>query len=353
MSAGYREWFERESDPFGPIKLRAHWLYRDPRPPLAEASDLAALQQRLDALGLERVVLGYHDANLTTAFPNHYPVRAMVDAANEWMATERLGRDPRLFGLIMLSTSLPDEAAAQVRRCAVNERFVGVSMGANALNRPFGDPLYHSIYRAAAEAGLPIVIQVGSDGASSGNSPPVAGGLPSTYAEVNALGAQAHMTHAASLITQGVFDLFPRLQVLLVGGGALWVPAYLWRLDYWYKMYASEMPWLSALPSTYFRRHFRVSTFQLENVADPARLARALGSFPGIESILVYAGGFPSPDAEEPCDVARRLPENWHAAVFGETAESFFRWPGRIVESTAGLAGDAMLEMPATGGPDR
>jgi hypothetical protein len=150
-----------------------------------------------------------------------------------------------------------------------------------------------------------------------------------------------------------VFDLFPDLEVLLVGGGVLWVPAYLWRLDYWYKMYASEMPWLKALPSTYFRRHFRVSTFQLETVADRERMARALRAQPGIESMLVYASGFPSPDAEEPSAVARRLPEEWHPAVFGENVRSFFRWPGGGAEASAGLAGQALLDMPATPGRDR
>jgi uncharacterized protein len=348
MNAGYREWFERASDPFGPIKLRAAWLYRDPRPRRRSAADFDALRERLNALGFRRVVLGYQDANLVTAFPNHYPVRTMVNAANEWMATERLAQDPRLFGLIMVSTALPDEAAAQIRNWGRNERFVGVSMGTNALNRPFGDPLYHPIYRAAVEEGLPIIIQVGSDGASSGNSPPVAGGLPSTFAEVNALGAQSHMTHAASLITQGVFDLFPDLKVLLVGGGTLWVASYLWRLDYSYKMYASEMPWMRSLPSGYFREHFRISTFQLEKVADRERMARALRALPGIESMLVYTSGFPSPDAEEPEDVAARLPQEWLAKVLAENAESFFRWPGSKVESTAGLKSEALLEMPAT-----
>jgi hypothetical protein len=346
MTAGYREWFERESDPFGPIKLRAAWLYRDPRAPLADASNFDALKGRIDAVGFERAVLGYHDANLVTAFPNHYPVRAMVNAANQWMASERLDSDPRLFGLIMLSTSLPDEAAAQVARWGENKRFVGVSMGANALNRPFGDPVYHPIYRAAAESGLPIVIQVGSDGASSGNSPPVAGGLPATFAEVNALGAQSHMTHAASLITQGVFDLFPDLEVLLVGGGTLWVPSFLWRLDYWYKMYASEMPWMKALPSEYFRKHCRVSTFQLEKVADPDRIAHALQSFPGIESMLLYTSGFPNPDAAEPDAIATQLPEDWHPKVFTENADAFFRWPGSSPDSTAGLTSEALFEMP-------
>jgi predicted TIM-barrel fold metal-dependent hydrolase len=348
MSAGYREWFERESDPFGPIELRSQWRYDDPRPPRAAASDFDALRARLDATGIGQAVLAYHDANLITGFPNHYPVRVMVNAANQWLAEQRLAADPRLFGLVMLSTTLPDEAAEQVRRFGANERFVGVSMGANALGRPFGDPLYHPIYRAAAELGLPIVVQVGSDSVATGNSPPVAGGLPCTFAEVHALGAQSNMTHAASLITQGVFDLFPDLRVLLVGGGATWVPAYVWRLNFWFKMYSTEMPWMKALPDDYFRKHFYISTFQLEKVRDNARLARALGSFPGMESMLVYGSGFPSPDAEDAEEIAERLPEEWHAGVFAANAANLFRWPGgKRAGADAGLGGTSLLEMSA------
>jgi predicted TIM-barrel fold metal-dependent hydrolase len=346
MTRGYREWFERPGDPFGALAMRTHWRYRDPREPRGDAKDFAALRAWLDDIATERVVLGYQDANLITASPNHYPVRALVRAANDWLAAERLAADPRLFGLIMISTSLPDEAAAEVRRVAENDRFVGISMGINALGRPFGDPLYHPIYRAASEAGLPIVIQVGSDATASTNSTPVGGGFPTTFAEVHAMAAESHMTHMASLITQGVFDLFPDLRVLLVGGGVTWVPGSAWRLDYWYKMYSREMPWLKALPSEYFCKYFRVATHELEKVPDPARFARALGSLPDMESMLVYASGFPSPDHESPSEIGARLPEAWHPKVFSKNAEALFRWPGSTRSGAAtGLASDALLEM--------
>lgn len=346
MTPGYREWFERPGDPFGPIPLRTQWRYRDPRTPSASASDFDALRAWLDDHAVDRVVLGYDDANLVTASPNHYPVRAMVSAANDWLATERLAADPRLYGLIMVQTALPAEAAEEVRRRAANERFVGVSLGLNALGRPFGDPLYHPIYEAAAEAGLPIVIQVGSDATTSTNSSPIGGGFPNTFAEVHALGAQSHWSHMASLITQGVFDLYPDLHVLLVGGGITWAAGSAWRLDYWYKMYAREMPWLRTLPSDYFTKHFSLATYAMERVPDTSRFARALASLPGVESRLVYASGFPSPDVATPAEIAERLPEEWHEKVFSGNAEALFRWPGsKRSRSQGNVTSGELLEM--------
>lgn len=338
MSPGHRQWIERPQDAAGPLPLRANWLYRHPgqakqAPPAhiggRPGATLEALQEQLLGKGdRARVVLGYDDALLTTAEPMHYGGRAFVRAANEWTVDQWLERDPRLFGLILIPTALPDEAAAEIRHFGRHERMVGVALGMNALMVPFGNPAYHPIYRAAEEMDLPVVLQVGSD-ASVLHSSPLGGGPPASFGEYHALGAHSHMTHVASMIMESVFDLFPRLRVLLVGGGLTWLPAYLWRLDYWFKMEQAEVPWVRRLPSEYFAEHFRVTTYSLETFEKPERLAQALTAMPELGSLLLYASGYPNSDAEEPESVAARLPDDWHAGVFGGNADSFFRWPDR------------------------
>ena len=109
----------------------------------------------------ERVVLSYDDGLMSTTFPAHYVARTVVQAANDWTAEEWLAGDERLYGLIMISTMLPADAAAEIRRSGVNERMVGIAMGGNGLSRPFGHPVYHPIYEAAVELGLPLVLQMG------------------------------------------------------------------------------------------------------------------------------------------------------------------------------------------------
>ena len=309
-------------------KLRASTLYANP----LGNKDLAAypehgppgsdpellIEQLLGAGTRERVVLGYDDAILTTAVPP-YIARTVVQAANEWTAEKWLTRDERLYGLIMIANELPEDAAVEIKRAGANDRMVGIAMGANGMGKPFGHPVYHPIYRAASELGLPIVIQVGSDTAASLTTWPIAGGLAATYGEYRALGAHALMSHVASLIVEAVFELFPDLKVLLIGGGVSWVPGYVWRLNYWYKLNQHEAPWLKRLPSDYFRDHIHLSTYSLETTRPVTALTRALQTVPWFDSNLIYTSGYPNVDWEEPEAIADRLPESWHENMFRTT----------------------------------
>ncbi len=257
-------------------------------------------------------------------------------AVNDWTVDHWLSRDERLYAMLMVVTALPSEAAAEIRRAGRNERFVAIAMGANALSCPFGESVYYPIYEAASELGLPLVLQVGSELAASSATPPMAGGLASTYTEYRILAAQSLMVHVANMIIQGVFDQFPTLKLLLVGGGASWVPAYLWRLNYWFKVERREAPWLKALPSEYFARHVRLTTYTLESPLRAEMLTAALQTLPWIDKSLLYASGYPNDDSEDATAIRQRLPVSWGSRVFSQNARDFFRWP----EGTFGEASD-------------
>ena len=340
LSEGWREVFLEPNRKGGPARVRANPMYVDPmgskRPsafpdegPAGSDPDLL-IAQLLDEGGRDRVVLGYDDALLSTAFTNLHAARAVIRAANDWTAEEWLARDSRLYGLLMVQAAVPEEAAAEIRRVGGHERMVGVALGANALSTPFGHPVYHPIYEAACEMNLPLVLQVGSDSATTSSSPPVAGGLPSTYGEYHALAMHPLMSHVATMIIQGVFERFPQLRVMLVGGGASWLPGYLWRLNYWHKAAHQSAPWLTRLPSDYFRDHFWVTTYQLERSPSPERLAAVLGTLPWIGSRLVYASGYPNRDAAEPDEVAARLQDDWRPGVFAANSAACLRWPVEV-----------------------
>jgi uncharacterized protein len=346
LAPGWREVLLRPHDRTGPVNMLTPVLYTNPLggklpasyPETGRAGSSFELLEKLLLSDGERsqVVLGYDDGVAASAFPNYYLARSVVQAANDWTREEWLARDDRLFGLVLIANSLPEDAAAEIRRAGADERFVGVAMGGNGLSRPFGHPVYHPIYRAAAELGLPIVIQAGSD-TMADQGTPVAGGLPATFAAYRALSMESHMSHVASLIVQGVFDLLPDLKVLIVGGGAAWIPGYLWRLDNQYKQIDQEAPWLKALPSEYFSRHVRVATHSLEAPAGGA-LAKLLGALPGAEHLLVYTSCFPDSDGERPEAVAGRLPAAWGDRVLRRNALELFRWPSRVASEDQEVA---------------
>lgn len=318
--------------------MRSQWLYRHPAggklpssypaegPP---GSDLGLLRANLLAGGgRDRVVLGYQEGLLTTGVGHYHLARAVTRAANRWTIEEWLEEDERLFGLLLVCTAVPADAAADIRELATHGRIVGVALGANALGRAFGHGAYEPIYEAAAELDLPIVVQAGADGVAAVGGMPTAGGLPATYGEYAALGQQTMMGHVGSMIMQGIFDRFPNLRVLLVGGGASWVAAYLWRLDYWFKTNSNEVPWLDRLPSEVFVEHVRLGTHALERPADSDALRTALAAVGGIERLMLYTSCYPEFDSEEPDGVGARLPSEWHSQIFQQNALEFFRWPG-------------------------
>jgi len=349
MEPAWAELVTRKGDKGGPLRLATNWLYRNPQygnkaaaaypPHGVPGSDRDMIAQRPG----DRLVLGYDEGILATGFSYHYFTRAAIRAANDWTIDQWLDYDPRFYSLVLVATGMPEEAAAEIERVGKHPRMVGIALGANGLGLPFGHPAYHPIYEAASKLSLPIVLQVGSDAMTDMITPPVAGGLPSTFAEYKALGGQAMMTHAVSLITEGVFDRHPGLRVLLLGSGAAWLPGYLWRMDYWWKTNKLEAPWMTMPASEYFLRHMRITTYGLEWPREPERLIRALSTVPGIDDILIYASGYPNADFEDPDGIAAKLPEAWREKVMHQNAEAFFRWPaeaaGAATVSQQAIAG--------------
>jgi predicted TIM-barrel fold metal-dependent hydrolase len=327
--------------------LRGPTALVEPQSGLAvPGSDYEAFER--DVLGqdaIERVVLGYDYGLQGTSFVQRYLARDIARAANDWTIAEWLPRDERLHAMMLVTTAIPEAAAAEIRRVGVNDRIVAVALGCNGLARPFGEPAYHPIYDAAAELDLPIVIQVGSDISGDFPLPAVSGGNPSTYAEYRVHAGHAITNHFASLIVEGVFTRFPNLKVLLVGGGAVAFPALIWALDYWYKMTGDAFPWVERLPSEYFLDHVRVSTLSLEKPPKPERLAQTLNALDGFDRVLLYTSGYPDDEWETPQEIAARLPEEWHERVFRRNADEFFRWPERVSSSN-----EALLARESVGG---
>lgn len=342
LSDGWREVVERPGDMGGMLRPNSSWVHAEPslEPDRPRSSwtfrDVDTLRSAvLESGDRDRVILGYHENLLTTASPYHYLASELVTATNDWTAHEWLEKDSRLNGMVLVYAGLPDHAADEIRRVGKNPQMVAVALGVNGLSNLFGHPIYHPIYAAAAEQSLPVVIQVESDAAADLGSHPIAGGLPTTFGEYRAMSVQPVMTHVASMITEGVFEKFPTLKLLIVGGGLTWVGSFVWRLGYWFKSLEREAPWLTRLPSAYFFDHVRLSTYSMETVPTPAQLAQALSSVPELQRMVVYASGAPSMEAAGVEETLARLPKSWHADVLHRTADDLFRWSNDDLEQTA------------------
>ena len=145
---------------------------------------------------------------------------ALCRAINNWITTEWLDRDPRLRASIVVPAHSPDLAVAEIERRADDRRFVQVLMLAMT-ELPLGRRQHWPIYQAAERLDLPIGIHAGS----SFRHPPSALGWSSYYLEDYVSQAPGFSGVLNSLVTEGVFNKFPRLKVVLIESGVTWLPA--------------------------------------------------------------------------------------------------------------------------------
>jgi hypothetical protein len=255
-------------------------------------------------------LLSHADGMLTPSAANPRLAAEVARAANDWTSERWLAADPRFRGLILVPNQTPELAAREIARVAAREPgMIGVLLAANGLSKPFGHPVYWPILEAAAEHGLTVVVHAGGDAVAESPAHTTAGGVPSTYAEYHAFAVQPIMTHLVSLIGQGTFEQLPELRVLISGVGAAWLPALFWRFDSEYRA---------------LRDHVRITTYPLERAADPAKVARLLAAFAGMEDLLLFASGYPSWDTDWPEEILDRIPAGWVDGVLRQNAARLF-----------------------------
>jgi uncharacterized protein len=293
---------------------------------LVPASYEQLREKVLDCGGVERAVLYPRHGMMLASAPNPHLAREVTKAVNTWTVDRWLDRDERLRALILVPSQTTEEAVAEIERLAGDPRMAGVLLAGNPMSKPFGHPVYHPIFRAAAEHDLPVVFHTGGDAAPEALTAHAGGGTPSTYAEFAVLSPQAFMTHLISMIVQGVFVKFPDLRVLVTGTGAAWLPAIFWRFDIEHQAHRRETPWVTERPSDTLRRQIRLTTYPLDVAPEPERVRRLLRSFPGMEDILVFGSGFPAWNTDMPDTIRDRIPDEWHEKVFSVNAERLFRW---------------------------
>jgi predicted TIM-barrel fold metal-dependent hydrolase len=283
-------------------------------------------EQWLDPYPVELALFTF-DIGTSSGLPNPYLSTALCQAANDWAIDQWLSRgDPRLGGAILVPTQLPNDGADEIRRLGEDERFVAALLVHNGLGEPFGHPVYHPIYAAAAECGLPIVIHLGGDSWTH-TTHMSAGGMPTSRFEYHTVANHGAMLHLASFITHGVFERFPSLRLLVVETGVAWVPWLFWGLDGQYASLRRESQFVRRLPSEYLRDHVKISTQPLEDPPRHAQLIQLLEAFGGMEDILAFSSDYPHWDADDPRYISRVIPPAWARKVFYENAASVLRLP--------------------------
>jgi predicted TIM-barrel fold metal-dependent hydrolase len=283
-------------------------------------SDLQFVKdQLLDRHNFWRCVLTY-DIGCHGNTQNPYFGTAAARAANDWNADTWLTWDDRLYGVASIALGLPDEAAKEVRRAGENPRVVATLLAGSPLGRPYGDPVYHPVWEASAEMGLPLDIHPGAS-----NLEREAGGKATSNLGqiVNIWNVTMH--HVTSLIVHGVFEKYPTTKVLIKEHGTAWLPYLMWRLDQNYETLKLESKWVKKWPSEYIREHVKLGTQPLEEMSDPDDLKKLYRSVE-MDDLLCFATDYAHTSFDDPDNIARRLPDGWARKVMCDNACDHYGW---------------------------
>lgn len=278
----------------------------------------------LDAEGLDAVIL-YTTVGLLWEAELHDPElsQAYTKAYNRWIC-EFCSDSPRLIPTAHLSLSDPLAAARELER-AVAEGARGCYVAPFTHDgKPLGHPDNHVVFAAAQDLGVPFAIHPTFEpqwtkGTRMGDWENVK--QLRLLASVTASDGVRHQF--TTLFDYGVFDLFPKLKVLVLESGGGWIGYWLDRIDavYGHTFIGQRVP-LEHKPSDYFRERCWIS-------CDPdERTIPALAQRYGVDRFL-WASDFPHADhtpeyVDDLNEMVDMFPEHDRRAFAGDNARALF-----------------------------
>ncbi|HJT92730.1 MAG TPA: amidohydrolase family protein [Mycobacterium sp.] len=216
--------------------------------------------QQMDAAGIDFQIMSLFDPGVQ----DETDVARAVDLArraNDDLAESVRAKPDRLGGFATLATQDPDAAAAELRRAVSELGLVGGLINGHCQGRYLDDAAYSALFECAQELDAPIYLHPTTPHPAVMDAwfaPYVGDGL-----HLASWGFAAETgTHALRLIYSGLFDRFPRLQMILGHLGEM-LPFAAYRVDRYYGLGGDSSAHgrrLERLPSEYLRTNFHVTT---------------------------------------------------------------------------------------------
>ena len=273
---------------------------------------------------LEPAAPRYAVLNCLTAFETHrsaYFAAAVASAVNDWLREEFLSRDERLRASLVVSGLSTEDAVAEIERVGDDPGFVQVLLPARG-DPPWGNKTAHALFAAACERSL----QVGLHAWGRPGNAPTPSGFTTSYLEDYVGNQQVAQAQLLSFVTEGVFNRFPGLKVLLIECGFAWLPPLLWRLDKDWRGVWREVPWVDRPPSEYVREHFRATTAPAHLPKDePGAVTQLLEMLGDAGSLLTYSSDYPHEHGDGLATLLDQLGEDDRAAVLAGNAAALYQ----------------------------
>ncbi len=279
------------------------------------------IRDHLDHSAFDIGILTGQSVYAASALADYHYAASLCRAFNDWTIEHWLTRDRRFRFCMAIGTQDPLAAAREIDRIGDHPQVCGVLMPAGA-PRPFGQRFYHPIYEACCRHRLTPAIHFLSEGGGINPSPTPAG-FPSSYAESRASRFTVYLAHLASLIYEGIFEIFPQMKFAMLECGLAWVPCTLWRMDSDWKGLRQQVPWVKRLPSEYVIDHVRFNSQPIDEPPNRRDIEQLVAWMHG-ERTLMFGSDFPHWDYDDPTHTLTELPEPLRQRVMaGNAIETF------------------------------
>ena len=255
---------------------------------------------------------------------------AMCRVYNDWITAFCKSYPERLIPVAHIPIHNVTTAIEEVKRSA--------KLGARAFylrcdivnGRTLASPDFDPLYAVVQDLDLPVALHT----VIRSNAP------MQTWIKALAPGKEKHFVHndtvifagcylmlelqaaMTAMLTNGVFERFPRLRCALIEAGGGWIAYWLERLDDRYKI-ASQLRPMGEKPSFYFKRNCLLC-FESQEATVP-EMVRHVG-----EDSFCIGSDFPHFQSEEFGIIRSRmdsLPAAGRDKILGENARRFFRIP--------------------------
>lgn len=237
----------------------------------------------LDKNGIELTVL-YPTQGLThAAIRDRDWAVTIARAYNDWLHDRFMRVSHRLIGVALLPIQDIGEAVAELRRCVTELGMVGAVLPSATLGgKLFSGPDFYPLWEEAQRLDVPISPHGGLSfpdlGIDGTNNFMVAHCLEHPFAQFRQI---------VAMISEGVFERYPKLRIGILECGVGWVPYLMDRMDEEYERKGKYSPQCKKKPSEYMKSGNIYFAAEVEETTLPLA-AQVLP-----EETLLWASDFP------------------------------------------------------------
>jgi len=214
--------------------------------------------RHMDETGIDRAFLALTSPG-AQPLPDVAEARGLAGRANDYLAAQVAAHRDRYVGMTTVAPQDPEWSAREIVRGARELGFKGVQINSHTRGQYLDHPKFDPIFCALADTGQPLYIHPATP-PDSMIGPMLEAGLDGA---IFGFGVETGL-HLLRLITSGIFDRYPQLQIM-VGHMGEALPFWVYRLDYMHQasVRSGRYPFMKPLQKTileYLRSNVLITT---------------------------------------------------------------------------------------------